>query len=119
MENDKSIVKLEQGLIKLEQEFKDYKAVKDKEIFDLEQEFKDHEKRIKEIETSKQKTDFQYEQIMGALKKINDETIPSLIKEIEELKNKPVKRYDTIVTSIITGIVGAFVGAFASLFFNK
>lgn len=36
-------------------------------------------------------------------------------KRIADLEEKPVKRYDSIVTSIITGIVGVIVGFVASL----
>lgn len=36
-------------------------------------------------------------------------------KRITIIEEKPVKRYDSIVTSIITGIVGVIVGFVASL----
>lgn len=107
---------MEQDLIKLQQEFSDYKNITNKELNTLGKELDDHEKRLKEVETSKQKTDFQYEQIMEALQKINDKTIPNLIKEIEELKNKPVKRYDQAISAVLGAIFGgvgtAIVGYF-------
>ena len=107
---------MEQELIKLQQEFRDYKDITDKETNNLKKQLDDHEKRIKDVETSKQKTDFQYEQIMEALQKINDKTIPSLIKEIEELKNKPVKRYDQAISAVIGAIFGAIGTGIASYF---
>ena len=105
-------------LLKLEQEFKDYKEVRDKEAAELKKQIEDHEKRLKEVETSKQKTDFQYEQIMEALQKINDKTIPNLIKEIEELKNKPVKRYDQLITIGISTVVGGILGFIINIIFG-
>lgn len=36
-------------------------------------------------------------------------------KRIADLEGKPVKRYDSIVTSIITGIIGLIVGYVSSL----
>ena len=36
-------------------------------------------------------------------------------KRIADLEEKPVKRYDTVVTCIITGVVGAIVGFVVSL----
>lgn len=101
---------MQERLLKLEQEFKDHKEIMDKENITLKKQIEDHEKRLKEVETSKQKTDFQYEQIMEALQKINDKTIPDLIKEIEELKNKPVKRYDQIITIALSTIIGGVIG---------
>lgn len=103
-------------LIKIEQELLDYKDITNKEITNLKQNLSDHEKRIKEVETSKQKTDFQYEQIMEALQKINDKTIPNLIKEVEELKNKPVKRYDQAISAIVGAVFGGVGTAIASYF---
>ena len=76
----------------------------------MKKDLEDHEKRLLTIEKSQEKTDFQYEEIMKTLNKLNDVTIPSLTAQIEELKNKPVKRYDQIITSLIAGIVGAIIG---------
>ena len=73
---------------------------------------KEHEKfddRIRKIETSKEKTEFQYEEIMKALNKLNDQTIPRLISDINELKNKPAKRYETIISAFISGVVAVIV----------
>lgn len=103
-------------IIKLEQELLDYKEITNKELGTLKTEINDHEQRIKEVETSKQKTDFQYEQIMDALQKINDQTIPNLIKEIEDLKNKPVKRYDQAISAIIGAVFGSVGTGIASMF---
>lgn len=42
-----------------------------------------------------------------------------LSNRVINLEQKPVKRYDTVVTSIITGIVGALVGALMTFFIRK
>lgn len=42
-----------------------------------------------------------------------------LSNRVISLEQKPVKRYDTVVTSIITGIVGALVGALMAFFIRK
>lgn len=100
----------ENEVVLLRQEFKSYKEVTDKTISELSDIIHDHEKRIQQIERSKEKTDFQYEQIMKTLETLNKDTIPKLTKEIEELKNKPVKRYDQVITGLISAIIGGIVG---------
>lgn len=42
-----------------------------------------------------------------------------LSNRVISLEQKPVKRYDTVVTSVITGIVGALVGALMAFFIRK
>ena len=100
----------------LEQQLKNYKDTTDKEIDNLKKTTEEQEKRIQAIERSKEKTDFQYEQIMKTLEKLNNETIPNLTTQIEELKNKPVKRYDQVVSAFIGAIVGAIGAYIASIF---
>ena len=102
----------------LDQELKNYKNNTDKEIQDLKKITDEQEKRIQAIERSKEKTDFQYDQIMKTLEKLNNETIPNLTAQIEELKNKPVKRYDQVITAFIGAIVGAIGAAIASMFIH-
>lgn len=80
------------------------------QLQDLKKEHEKFDERIRAVETSKEKTEFQYEQIMQALDKLNEKTIPGLTKELNELKNKPVKRYETAVNAIISAIVAAVVG---------
>lgn len=84
-------------------------------IENLQGEVKDLQKRVTKIEMTKEKTDYQYEEIMKALDKLNNVTIPNLMNEIDELKNKPAKRYDQTITAIIGTIVGAVGGAIVSL----
>ena len=40
--------------------------------------------------------------------------IVDLRRDVDELKEKPVKRYDTIVTAIITGAIAALITFFAT-----
>lgn len=77
---------------------------------------KNQEKRIVELEASQSITDLRFSQIMEILKKLNDKTIPGLIKEIEDLKNKPGKRYEQIISGIIGSIAGAIGGVIAGIF---
>jgi len=97
-------------ILLLEQELHSYKQQTEKKIEELKQQINDNNKRILTIEKSKEKTDFQYEQIMETLKTLNEKTIPNLTAQIEELKNKPIKRYDTAISAILGSIFGA-VGA--------
>lgn len=105
----------EEQIMLLEQDFKNHKEQYDaicNRIDDL-------DKRVKAIELSKQKTDYQYEQIMDSLKTLNEKTIPKLTAQIEELKNKPVKRYDQAVSSVLGAIFGAAGAWLASKMFGN
>lgn len=103
----------EQELLKLKTDCEIYKQKIDR----LEKETAIQEQRITELEKRSEKTDFQYEQIMKMLDKLNEHTIPELSKEIQTLKDKPAERYNTIVMSIISTAVGAIVGfIFSKLF---
>lgn len=106
----------EPKLLLLEQELKNYKNAVDKEMNELKKTTEAQEKRIIQLELNNTKTDIQYEQIMNTLTKLNEKTIPDLIAQIEELKNKPVKRYDQAVGGILGAIFGAIGGAIAGLF---
>ena len=45
------------------------------------------------------------EQMKGLNKNVN-----TLASEVEEIKDKPAKRYDSIVTAIITALISAIIG---------
>ena len=64
------------------------------------------DKRVIDLETDKKLQTFQYEQIL--------KTLEELKSDISELKDKPSKRWDLI----ITGLISAAVAYFASLFLN-
>lgn len=69
------------------------------------------------LETKGEKTDFQYDQIMKMLDKLNEQTIPELSREIQAIKSKPAERYNQVVMTIITTGVGAIIGfIFSKLF---
>ena len=102
MNEDKLILQELQNLKELVKELKDTT--------------KNQEKRIVELEASQSITDLRFNQIMDILNKLNDKTIPSLTKEIEELKNKPGKRYEQIITGILGAIFGAIGGIIAKMF---
>ena len=52
--------------------------------------------------------------VMAEQMKGLNKNVTALADEVEEIKEKPGKRYDTIVTAIITGLVGALIGYFMS-----
>lgn len=102
-----------------DQEFIEFKLecqqYKDK-IIKLEKISETQETRIIELEKRNDKTDFQYEQIMRTLDKLINTTIPELTKEIQTIKNKPVERYNSVVSGIISAIIAAIVGFLAGKF---
>jgi hypothetical protein len=62
------------------------------------------DKRVIDLETDKKLQTFQYEQIL--------KTLEELKTDINELKDKPSKRWDLV----ITGLISAAVAYFASVF---
>ena len=58
----------------------------EEQLKELKEQNKEYEKRLTAIETSREKTEFQYEQIMKAIDKLNEVTIPNLMKELENIK---------------------------------
>ena len=81
----------------------------EEQLKELREQNRDYEKRLTAIETSREKTEYQYTQIMKAIDKLNDVTIPSLLRELEKIKNKPAKRWETGVNAIISGIVAVII----------
>lgn len=75
----------------------------------LEKEVVDHADRIRTLENENTKTDIQYTQIMEKLNKLIDQTIPALSAEIQAIKDKPAKRYETVIAAIL-GAVGGGIG---------
>lgn len=80
------------------------------QIKELKEKDKELEKRLLTVETSREKTEFQYGEIMKALNKLNDETIPKLMDELDSIKNKPAKRWETGINALISAVVAALVG---------
>ena len=48
-----------------------------------------------------------------------DNAISELKTSVNEIKDKPAKRWETVVGSIITGIIGIFIGVVSSIYFGK
>ena len=68
---------------------------------------KDHHEmydRIRQLEIANAKTDTQYGQIM--------ETLGTLKAEISTLKEKPARRWESIITAIINNVVSFALGMF-------
>lgn len=72
---------------------------------------KEQEHRIAVLESENAKTDFQYNEIMKTLNKLVETTIPALSAEIQAIKEKPVKRYETVVAAILGAVAGG-IGTF-------
>lgn len=85
-------------------------------INEIKTDIKDLEKRIIGIEQSKERTDYQFDEIMKALNKLNDVTIPRMLSDIQDIKNRPAKKYDAIMTTITSTIVAGIVGFVVSKF---
>ena len=102
MDNDK--------IVSLKVDYEAFKEHTNNNIEELKKANNELNKRITSIETSKEKTEYQYEQIMQTLEKLNDITIPGLVKEIEALKNKPAERYNLVVNTIISSLAGGIAG---------
>lgn len=84
-------------------------AFMEEQIKELKEQNKDFEKRLTSIETSREKTEYQYEQIMDAIKKLNEVTLPNILAELESIKNRPAKRWDNVINAAIAGIVAIIV----------
>ena len=103
----------------LRQQVETNNRIHDKEIAELKKITEEQEKRIVMLEKNNTKTDLQYEQIIKMLNKLTEKTIPELTAQVEELKNKPAKRYDQLIGGILGAIAGAVGGAMAGLFIKK
>jgi CII-binding regulator of phage lambda lysogenization HflD len=87
-------------------------------IDNLEKRVYNHEERIAVIEKENTKTDLQYTQIMEKLNKLIDTTIPALSAEIQAIKEKPAKRYETVIAAIL-GAIGGGIGTSIVTFLIK
>lgn len=101
---------MNEDILKLKTDCELYKNKIDK----LEHITEKQEERIQALEKNNAKTDFQFEQIMKTLDKLNNVTIPQLTAEIQAIKDKPAQRYNTIVVAVITSVVGGIVGFLVS-----
>ena len=105
---------MNEDLMKLKSDCDLYKSKIDR----LEHITEKQEERIQALEKNNAKTDFQFEQIMKTLDKLNNVTIPQLTAEIQAIKDKPAERYNTIVVAVITSVVGGIIGFLASNILN-
>lgn len=105
---------MNEDLMKLKSDCDLYKSKIDR----LEHITEKQEERIQTLEKNNAKTDFQFEQIMKTLDKLNNVTIPQLTAEIQAIKDKPAERYNTIVVAVITSVVGGIIGFLASNILN-
>lgn len=64
---------------------------------------KELEKRVTELESNSKVQSFQFRIIMDSLQELKT--------DLKEIKSKPSKRWDLIITTAITGIVGWLIGS--------
>ena len=64
---------------------------------------KELEKRVTELESNSKVQNFQFRIIMDSLQELKN--------DLKEIKSKPSKRWDLIITTAITGIVGWLIGS--------
>lgn len=95
----------------LEQKIENIKSLLDNRITRLEQECGTISTKVMELEKQNTKTDVQYQNIMKTLEKLSN--------QVEEIKNKPAKRWDTVITSILGAICGVIGGAIAGFLFKQ
>ena len=66
----------DKDFVQLKADYNAYKEHTNNQINELKKRQEELNKRITSIETSREKTEYQYEQIMQTLEKLNDVTIP-------------------------------------------
>lgn len=110
---------LDKRLSLIEHDFSSYVQQTTAKLNKLEALLEEQEKKMKSMELYKEITEYQYTQIMESLKKLNEKTIPDLTAQIQELKNKPVKRYEQVITGILGALAGSLGTFIASIFINK
>ena len=64
---------------------------------------KELEKRVSELESNSKVQNFQFRIIMDSLQELKN--------DLKDIKAKPSKRWDLIITTAITGIVGWLIGS--------
>ncbi len=72
-----------------------------KEIEQIKQELRLHDKRLSDIEGDRKLQLFQYESIM--------ECMSELKIDVKEIKERPLRKWDIIITGIITACIGYFM----------
>lgn len=53
--------------------------------------------------------------IIAVETKATREDVNNITERVDEIENRPSKRYETVITAIITAIVGGFVGYFIKM----
>lgn len=92
----------------LKQQIENFISITKEQIKSLKDENKSLKDKIDILDKQSTKTDVQYSNII--------ETLNKLTTQVEDLKEKPAKRYDTMIGSILGAICGAVGGAIAGFF---
>lgn len=83
-----------------------------KELAELEEQVKHNKEKIKEHDDKINDLSNVYvalTEVKSETRQVNDK-VDRIESDVKEIKDKPVKRYEQIVTMIITGIGGAIIG---------
>ena len=72
-----------------------------KEIEQIKQELRVHDKRLSDIEGDRKLQLFQYESIMKCMSELKI--------DVKEIKERPLRKWDIIITGIITACIGYFM----------
>ena len=88
--------------------------------------------RVKKIEDSEDRTNYIRDRIYERLEVLERKEaatsveyghilnrLDDMTKDIREIKDKPTKKYELIVTTIITAVIGTGIGALIMWFFSK
>ena len=50
--------------------------------------------------------------VLSEKQSTTDDNVQKIAEDVDELKNKPAKRWESVVAALIAGVVGAFIGHF-------
>lgn len=78
----------------------------------MQQEIKDISRRLDNLEKLTQSV---YDlassvKVLTEKQSSTEENVRQIAEDVDELKNKPAKRWEAVVAALIAGIVGAFIG---------
>ena len=81
---------------------------------ELRQEMRDISRRLDNLEKLTQSV---YDlassvKVLSEKQSTTDDNVQKIAEDVDELKNKPAKRWESVVAALIAGVVGAFIGHF-------
>ena len=84
------------------------------QMAELRQEMRDISRRLDNLEKLTQSV---YDlassvKVLSEKQSTTDDNVQKIAEDVDELKNKPAKRWESVVAALIAGVVGAFIGHF-------